>query len=230
MTDQSPRQLMILNNSNQVPDNEVDPISADLTEKVSITEFSTLADTAAAAAVCQRCQLCKTRKHVVFADGNPKAKLMIIGEGPGQREDETGVPFVGRAGQLLDRILASVQIDRQSQTYICNIVKCRPPQNRVPSKEEAALCKPFLLAQIAFVQPKLILLAGSTAVQYTLQLKAPMSRIRGQWFEYCGAQTMPIFHPSYLLRNDSREPGSPKWLMWQDIKSVKQKLNEITIG
>jgi DNA polymerase len=230
MTDQSPRQLTILNNSKPVPDKEVDLMSADLSERMAITEFSTLADTSAAASVCQRCQLCKTRTHVVFADGNPKAKLMIIGEGPGQREDETGVPFVGRAGQLLDKILNSVQIDRQSQTYICNIVKCRPPQNRVPSKEEAALCKPFLLAQIAFVQPKLILLAGSTAVQYTLQLKAPMSRIRGQWFEYCGAQAMPIFHPSYLLRNDSREPGSPKWLMWQDIKCVKQKLNEITIG
>jgi uracil-DNA glycosylase len=189
-------------------------------------EFSSLAEAAAAAQNCQRCQLCQMRTHVVFADGNPNAKLMIIGEGPGQREDETGLPFVGRAGQLLDKILAAVQIDRQSETYICNIVKCRPPQNRVPSKEEAELCSPYLQAQIAFVKPKLILLAGSTAVQYTLQLKESMSKIRGKWFEYRGAQAMPIFHPSFLLRNDSREPGSPKWLTWQDIKNVKHKLTE----
>src|ERR1700722_15793015 len=210
MTDQSTRQLTILNTTIQM--------APEISESHSILEFSSLSEAKEAASICQRCQLCQTRTHVVFADGNPKAKLMIIGEGPGQREDETGLPFVGRAGQLLDKILAAVQIDRRSETYICNIVKCRPPQNRVPSKEEAQLCKPFLAAQIAFVQPKLILLAGSTAVQYTLQLKAPMSRIRGQWFEYCGALAMPIFHPSFLLRNESREPGSPKWLMWQDIK------------
>ena len=200
-----------------------------LPDSIHNLEFSTLAETANAAAACQRCQLCQTRTNVVFADGNPEAKLMIIGEGPGQREDETGIPFVGRAGQLLDKILAAAQIDRRSQTYICNIVKCRPPQNRVPSKEEAAQCSPYLAAQIAFVRPKLILLAGSTAVQYTLQLKAPMSKIRGQWFEYSGALAMPIFHPSYLLRNESKEPGSPKWLMWQDIKRVKEKLSEIEL-
>jgi uracil-DNA glycosylase len=227
MADQSTRQLTIMNSDMFSATSTTIQMVPELPDPASIFEFSTLDDAAAAAAVCQRCQLCKTRTHVVFADGNPKAKLMIIGEGPGQREDETGLPFVGRAGQLLDKILAAVNIDRRSQTYICNIVKCRPPQNRVPSAEEAALCKPFLAAQIAFVQPKLILLAGSTAVQYTLQLKAPMSKIRGQWFEYCGALAMPIFHPSFLLRNDSKKPGSPKWLMWQDIKSVKEKLNEI---
>ncbi len=193
-------------------------------ESTEILQFASLADVAAQAAVCTRCRLCQTRTNVVFADGHSQAKLMIIGEGPGQREDETGIPFVGRAGQLLDKILASVQISRQSDTYICNIVKCRPPQNRVPSKEEAELCKPYLDAQIAFVKPQLILLAGSTAVQYTLQLKQPISKIRGQWFEYFGVLAMPIFHPSYLLRNDSKAPGSPKWLMWQDIKRVKEKL------
>jgi len=191
---------------------------------IDILEFSTLDEVEKEARVCVRCNLCRSRTQVVFADGNPHAKLMIIGEGPGQREDETGVPFVGKAGQLLDKILASVQIDRQRDTYICNIVKCRPPQNRVPTKEEAALCKQFLMAQIAFVKPALILLAGSTAVQYTLQLNEAISRIRGRWFDYCGAKAMPIFHPSYLLRNDSKQPGSPKWFMWQDIKLVKQRL------
>lgn len=224
MTDQLVKQLTIINTVEEDQASAAVPSASILPEFAGNLQFSDLVDAAAAAAVCQRCQLCQTRTHVVFADGNPKAKLMIIGEGPGQREDETGIPFVGRAGQLLDKILAAVHIDRRSETYICNIVKCRPPQNRVPSKEEAAACKPFLTAQIAFVRPKLILLAGSTAVQYTLQLKEPMSKIRGRWFEYCGVPAMPIFHPSFLLRNDSRETGSPKWLMWQDIRRVKEKL------
>lgn len=187
--------------------------------------FSSLAEVASEAATCVRCNLCEKRTNVVFHDGNPKAKLMIIGEGPGEREDATGVPFVGKAGQLLDKILASVNIDRQSDTYICNIVKCRPPQNRVPTSDEASSCRPYLEAQIAFVKPQLILLAGSTAVQHILQLKQPISKIRGKWFEYHGAKAMPIFHPSYLLRNDSKEVGSPKWLMWQDIKSVRKMLD-----
>jgi DNA polymerase len=152
---------------------------------------------------------------------------MIIGEGPGEREDVTGLPFVGKAGQLLDKILASVNIDRKSETYICNIVKCRPPQNRVPANDEAAACRPFLEAQITFVKPKLILLAGSTAVQYVLPRKESISRIRGKWLEYRGIKAMPIFHPSYLLRNDSKEVGSPKWLMWQDIKLVKATLDSL---
>lgn len=196
-------------------------------ERVSdpgIIQFQNLYDVEQKAKVCQLCSLCQTRTNVVFSDGNPEAKLMIIGEGPGQKEDETGLPFVGKAGKLLDKILASVQIDRKKDTYICNIVKCRPPQNRVPTKDEAAECRPYLMAQIAFTRPAIILLAGSTAVQYTLQLNQPISKIRGNWFDYCGAKAMPIFHPSYLLRNDSREPGSPKWLMWQDIKQVKEEL------
>jgi DNA polymerase len=201
-----------------------------LSSSIEIAQFASLADVANKANVCQLCGLCRTRTNVVFADGNPEAKLMIIGEGPGQREDETGLPFVGKAGQLLDKILAAAQIDRKTDTYICNIVKCRPPQNRVPSKEEAQTCKPYLMAQITFIRPAIILLAGSTAVQYTLQLNQPISKIRGKWFEYCGAQAMPIFHPSYLLRNESKEPGSPKWLMWQDIKLVKQKLLALDEG
>ncbi|MBA3855685.1 MAG: uracil-DNA glycosylase [Cyanobacteria bacterium PR.3.49] len=194
----------------------------------ALTVITSLEEAAAAASVCQACSLCKTRQQVVFADGNPNARLMIVGEGPGQREDELGLPFVGRAGQLLDKILASVNIDRQKDTYICNMVKCRPPGNRVPSKDEMEACRSFLEAQIEFVKPKLIVLAGSTAVQGVLQVKDPISRIRGKWFDIAnGAKVMPVFHPSYLLRNESREVGSPKWLMWQDIKEIRRALDAL---
>lgn len=197
-----------------------------LLENAPQSEFTSLEETAAVAANCRRCGLCETRKNVVFYRGNPEAKLMIIGEGPGQHEDESGLPFVGRAGQLLDKILESGNIDREKEVYICNIVKCRPPQNRVPTKDESEKCRPFLEAQIKFVKPKLILLAGSTAVQGVLQVKDPISRIRGKWFDWKNdAKVMPIFHPSYLLRNDSREVGSPKWHMWQDIKEVRKALD-----
>src|SRR5580658_1951084 len=155
-------------------------MSEELVKQLIIPEYSSLAGVQAAAKNCMRCNLCQTRTNVVFFDGNPKAKLMIIGEGPGQHEDETGKPFVGRAGQLLDKILASADINRDEDVYICNIVKCRPPQNRVPTKEEAEACRPYLNAQINFVQPKLILLAGSTAVQGVLEVKEPISRIRGK--------------------------------------------------
>lgn len=188
--------------------------------------FTTLEDARDAALSCKACGLCQQRTNVVFFDGNPNAKVMIIGEGPGQQEDLTGLPFVGRAGQLLDKILESVGIDRKTQTYICNIVKCRPPGNRVPSPEEMESCRPFLDAQIGFVKPKLILLAGSTAVQAVLKVKEPISRLRGKWMEHpCGAKLMAVFHPSYLLRNDSREQGSPKWHMWRDIQEVRRVLD-----
>jgi DNA polymerase len=181
-----------------------------------------------AAKLCRDCKLCETRSNVVFSRGNSKAKLMIIGEGPGQKEDETGLPFVGKAGQLLDKILEAGQISKDEEVYICNVVKCRPPQNRVPTQDEADACRKYLLAQIDFLKPKLILLAGSTAVQHILKVKDPISRIRGKWFNYSsGAKVMPIFHPSYLLRNESREPGSPKWHMWQDIKEVRKTLSSL---
>jgi DNA polymerase len=190
--------------------------------------FRSLADVQAAAAVCTLCGLCETRTNVVFYDGNPQAKLMIIGEGPGQHEDETGVPFVGKAGQLLTRILESVNIDRKNDVYICNVVKCRPPQNRVPAREEMDACRLYLDAQIDFIKPKIVLLAGATAVQAVLKVKDPISRIRGKWFPFTnGAKLMPIFHPSYLLRNDSKAVGSPKWLLWQDIQEVRRALDAL---
>jgi DNA polymerase len=191
--------------------------------------YHSLEEVAQAAATCTKCVLHCTRTHSVFSDGNPHAKLMIIGEGPGQNEDETGIPFVGKAGQLLTQILASVNIDRKNDVYICNTVKCRPPQNRAPEADEMDACFPYLKAQIDFVQPKLILLAGATAMKSILGIKSGITKIRGQWFDtpYYGAKAMPIFHPSYLLRNQSKEKGSPKWLMWQDIQEVRRALDAL---
>jgi uracil-DNA glycosylase len=189
--------------------------------------YISLQAAANAAAECRQCGLCEQRKSVVFSSGNPQAELMIIGEAPGRHEDESGLPFIGRAGQLLDKILNSVSISRDD-VYICTIVKCRPPQNRMPTIDEITACKPFLDAQLHHVQPKIILLAGSTAVQAVLQVKDPISRIRGKWFEYKNsARVMAVFNPSYLLRNDSREKGSPRWLMWQDIQEVHRALNAL---
>jgi DNA polymerase len=180
------------------------------------------------AAACEKCALHTGRTRSVFAEGPVDAPLMLIGEGPGQNEDETGIPFVGKAGQLLTKILESVNIQRGRDIYICNIVKCRPPQNRAPLPEEMAACFPYLEAQLAIVRPKLILLAGATALQGVLKIKTGITKVRGQWFDTpYGARAMPIFHPSYLLRNQSKEPGSPKWLMWQDIKEVRRALDEL---
>lgn len=186
-----------------------------------------LAALAAQAAACTQCELSKGRTMSVFSDGNPYAKLMLIGEGPGQNEDETGVPFVGRAGQLLTQILTAVNIDRKKDIYICNVVKCRPPGNRAPELNEMETCMQYLQGQIDIIRPQLILLAGATAVKAVLKTKVGITKIRGQWFEtpFHGAKAMPIFHPSYLLRNPSKEPGTPKWLMWQDIQEVRRTLD-----
>ncbi len=181
------------------------------------------------AAQCSQCDLHTGRTQSVFSDGNPEAPLMLIGEGPGQHEDESGIPFVGRAGQLLTQILASVDIDRKTDIYICNIVKCRPPQNRAPVPEEMARCFSFLEEQIRIVQPKYILLAGATAMKGVLGIKTGITKVRGQWFDtpYGNAKAMPIFHPSYLLRYGSKEKFTPKWFMWQDMKEVRQVLDEL---
>ncbi len=176
---------------------------------------------------CHRCELAKTRTHAVVGRGNLKAPIMVVGEAPGQNEDETGLPFVGRAGQLLEKILASVKLDTEKDVYICNVTKCRPLQNRVPTNEEIEACKPYLLEQIRLVAPKIILLAGATAVKGLLGDRRGITKIRGTWIEWQGRLCIPIFHPSYLLRNPSREVGGPKWLMWQDIRAVRAKYDEI---
>jgi DNA polymerase len=179
---------------------------------------------------CQRCSLAAERTNVVVSRGSATAPILIIGEGPGQQEDEQGLPFVGKSGQLLEKILASVRLDTNQDVYICNIVKCRPPGNRVPTSDEVAACKGYLLEQIRLVNPKIILLTGATAVKGILGIKDGITKIRGQWFEWEGRLCMPIFHPAYLLRNPSRDKGSPKWLMWQDIQAVRSKLDELTVN
>ena len=176
---------------------------------------------------CTSCNLSETRKNVVVGKGNESAQVVIIGEGPGEQEDITGLPFVGRAGKMLDTALSSVDIDPLEDCYITNIVKCRPPNNRKPSSVESEACMPWLNEQINLLKPKIIILAGSTAVQSFLGIDEPISKIRGQWIEKDNIKYMPIFHPSYLLRNPSKNKGKPKWLTWQDLKKVKKELNSI---
>ena len=173
--------------------------------------------------LCENCALSKSRTNLVFSSGVPNHKLMLIGEAPGYNEDMQGEPFVGKAGQLLDRIFESVGLSRKKDIYICNTIKCRPPENRDPLPEEKDACRPFLDAQIEILKPRIILLCGRVALTSLLNTNQGITKIRGQWFEGpYGSIMMPIFHPSYLLRNDSHEKGSPKWLMWQDIKEVKR--------
>ena len=176
---------------------------------------------------CQRCDLGKNRTNAVIGRGNPQAKIMIIGEGPGQQEDERGVPFIGRSGQLLDKVLESVELNSDRDVYISNAIRCRPPHNRTPLVKEIEACKPYLLEQIRLVNPQIILLTGAVAVRTLTGERRGISKIRGQWMEWEGRLCMPIFHPAYLLRNSSKEPGQPKWLMWQDIQTVKAKLDEL---
>lgn len=172
---------------------------------------------------CTRCELAATRTNVVFSGGNCNAKIMVIGEAPGKNEDETGLAFVGRAGKLLDKVLLTQNLTREKDVYICNTVKCRPPQNRVPKPLEKAACRPFLDKQIEIVQPQIILLAGATAVKSMLETKLPISKIRGQWFEGpYESRIMPVFHPSYLLRHEyNKAEGSPYWLMLHDLQTVR---------
>ena len=176
---------------------------------------------------CYRCDLANNRTHAVIGRGNIQAPIMIVGEAPGQNEDETGLPFVGKSGQLLEKILASVNLSTETDIYISNMVRCRPPNNRPPTTPEIEACKPYLLEQIRMVDPKIILFTGATAVRGLTADKRAISKIRGSWIEWEGRLCMPIFHPSYLLRNPSREAGSPKWLMWQDMQTVRAKLDEI---
>jgi uracil-DNA glycosylase len=168
---------------------------------------------------CQRCKLAPLRTHLVFGVGNPEADLMFVGEAPGADEDARGEPFVGRAGQLLTDIIERGMGLRRSDVYICNVIKCRPPDNRNPELEEVAACEPFLMRQIDLVQPRAIVALGTFAVQALLKVKTPISRLRGNWHEVRGVKLMPTFHPAYLLRS----PGEKRWV-WQDIQEVMKLL------
>ena len=169
---------------------------------------------------CTRCKLHTLgRKQIVFGVGNPEADLMFVGEAPGADEDEQGIPFIGRAGQLLTKIIEAIDLKRED-VYIANIIKCRPPQNRNPELDEVATCEPFLFRQIEAIKPKIIVALGKYAAQTLLKTDAPISRLRGQLFDYRGATLIPTFHPAYLLRNPSS-----KREVWEDMKLVRSLLN-----
>jgi uracil-DNA glycosylase len=163
---------------------------------------------------CQRCKLHKTRHTIVFADGNPKAELVFVGEGPGHDEDMQGLPFVGRAGKLLTQMIEAMGLQRK-EVYICNVVKCRPPENRLPDKDEIAECSPFLLRQLDTVSPKVIVCLGACAAQTLLETNRGISHFRGQWLDFRGKKLMATYHPAYLLRNPSAKSE-----VWNDLKKV----------
>jgi len=152
---------------------------------------------------CHLCELSKSRQKVVFGEGNPQADLLFVGEGPGATEDSTGRPFVGRAGEVLTKMIENVLHIPRSEVYISNIVKCRPPNNRVPTESEALTCRPYLQKQIALIQPKIIVTLGATAYRYLTNDNSPISRVRGTIIQTDGYRIIPTFHPSYLLRNPS---------------------------
>lgn len=170
--------------------------------------------------------LCELSPNLVFGEGHPEANLVIIGEAPGEEEDQQKRPFVGRAGQLLDRILESAHIERED-IYITNILKYRPPNNRNPKPEEIAASEGVLLEQLRLLRPQIIATLGNFPTQYFAGTKEGITKTRGKWFEWHGVRVFPMFHPAYLLRNPSREKGKPKWLMWQDIQTLKQELDAL---
>ena len=166
--------------------------------------------------------------NLVFGEGNPDARLMLIGEAPGEEEDLSGRPFVGRAGQLLDRVIASVGLDRDD-IYITNIVKFRPPGNRNPRPEEIAASEPVLLDQIRLIRPQVIGTLGNVPTQYFLGTRDGITRTHGKWFSWHGIRVFPLYHPAYLLRNPSRERGGPKWQTWQDMQELVRVLETLPL-
>jgi uracil-DNA glycosylase len=180
---------------------------------------------------CHNCELAKTRTNVVFGHGPIPCKIMMIGEGPGEQEDLHGKPFIGRSGKLLTKILESAGINRETDTFITNTVKCRPPENRTPLSKEIKACRGLLIRQIQLVKPKILILLGAPALKTILEEKLAISKVRGQWYKaavnYMNSPLyiMPIFHPSYLLRNASNKINSPKWLTSQDFNAIKHMLD-----
>jgi len=163
---------------------------------------------------CTRCKLHKGRTKIVFGTGNPNADLMFVGEGPGRDEDLSGEPFVGRAGKLLTDMIKAMGLQR-ADVYIANVVKCRPPENRLPEKDEIATCSPFLMRQIDAIKPKVICTLGSCSAQTLLQTAQGISKLRGEWFDFRGTKLMPTYHPAYLLRNPAAKPE-----VWKDLQKV----------
>jgi uracil-DNA glycosylase len=168
---------------------------------------------------CRRCRLSKSRKNIVFGTGDPAARLMLVGEGPGFEEDQSGEPFVGAAGRLLTRIIEAIHQSRE-QVYICNIIKCRPPGNRNPMPDEIEVCFPFLKRQIASVKPDIICALGTFAAQTLLETRAPISKLRGCFHDYSGIKVLPTYHPAYLLRNPDKKRD-----VWEDMKKLMKALD-----
>jgi DNA polymerase len=173
---------------------------------------------------CKRCKLCNGRTQIVFGVGNPRAELVFVGEGPGADEDAQGIPFVGKAGQLLTKMIEAMQFKRDD-VYICNVVKCRPPNNRNPEPDEIEACEPFLKAQLKSIQPKVIVALGKFAAQTLLRVETPITRLRGQWRTYEGVPLMPTFHPAYLLRQPDE-----KRLAWMDLQEVMKRFGRMPPG
>jgi DNA polymerase len=174
----------------------------------------------AVASGCTKCELSSTRTNVVFGQGNPRTKLVIIGEAPGADEDEQGLAFVGRAGKLLTKIIESVDLMRE-EVYICNILKCRPPGNRAPTTLEIECCIPYLMEQLEIIQPAIICALGNSAAQTLLETKSPMNRMRGRFHDYKGALFMPTYHPAALLRNPEY-----KRAVWEDIQMIRKEYDK----
>src|SRR5262245_9043969 len=167
---------------------------------------------------CRRCKLAPTRTHIVFGSGNSDAELVFVGEAPGYDEDQQGLPFVGRAGQLLTKIIESINLTRED-VYICNVLKCRPPENRNPEPDEVAACNPFLKKQLAAIRPKVVCCLGTFAAQTVIQTAAPISRLRGKFFDLDGMRIIATFHPAYLLRSPEKKRD-----VWEDMKQIRAEL------
>jgi uracil-DNA glycosylase family 4 len=167
---------------------------------------------------CTRCRLHKQRNKIVFGAGNPRAELVFVGEGPGHDEDVQGMPFVGRAGKLLTQMIEAMGLTRE-QVYICNVVKCRPPENRKPEDDEVATCSPYLFRQLDVIAPKAVVCLGATAAQSLLKIKDSISRYRGQWFDYRNTKLLVTYHPAYLLRNPNAKGD-----VWKDLQKVMAHL------
>ena len=175
---------------------------------------------------CRRCTLCEKRKQIVFGEGSADARVVFVGEGPGEEEDKSGRPFVGRAGELLTKMIEAVGW-RREDVYICNIVKCRPPGNRDPLPEEVSTCEPFLHAQLRAIAPAAIVTLGKPAISALLGRVVPITKIRGRWLEWQGVQVMPTYHPAYLLRNYTRET---RQAVWDDLRAVRERVEEPAPG
>ncbi len=170
---------------------------------------------------CKRCKLCQGRANIVFGTGNPRARLVFVGEGPGYEEDQKGEPFVGAAGQLLTKIIQAINLTRE-QVYICNIIKCRPPGNRNPEPDEIKACSVYLKRQLAVIKPDFICALGTVAAQTLLKTSTPISKLRGCFYDYMGTKLLPTFHPAYLLRNQDK-----KREVWEDMKMFMKQMKEV---